>query len=252
MTTIYIKNRDFSGGKLANYTMPVEGATLSAWVGDDDPDFAFRNLASGADLTYTSAPTKSEDFWRDFSISAGKFLTSDVARVAGNMTLMAVMKKVVGVSTNGPALSTEQAVGVGRRGFTLYQPADLYKVAIQCSRYDLADTRIYASTDNASASAKCVFGTYTEDGTKNEVISYNMTESTVSTPNNSTNAAYQYDSATEAGVNFRIGGNYLVGASTAVNQIAYVAVWPRALTPTERATAYASVKRRATSFGVMI
>lgn len=246
MTTIIVKNADFSGAPLAGYVPPVPGATLAAFVGDPDPDIALRNFGSGADLVLAaSMPQDAGGGFRTFSST--NHMISD-AHYASETTLMAVMK---GQPTEWmAALSSERTLsGSNRRGLTLRMKKAESRVTIAAA----GDSGVQRESDLVVPSLtipRCAIGTAAPSGTGGTQVQIHDMTLGQSGPVVTGTAPSTRPTADEASWPFLIGANYV---GTAIQgDIAFVAVWPFALSSAQRALMYQSVKKRMAALGSAI
>lgn len=248
MVTIIVKNADYSGD-FVGYVPPVDGATLAAFVGDDD--LALRNFGSGGDLTAPGAFPAGGELagFREVNYLTSYFVAPGVFRPTGDATLMSVWSKGDAASGYVLPLSTEHNTTsgtTGRRGIAIGQYITGNTQLIQT---DVAGGTNRSNAVAASAAAQCGIGTYQVIGGNFVQQMFNMTAGTASSVGTYSDAEGFYN-AEEADKPFNIGRNPIATAGAGL--IGFVAVWPFALTETQRGAMYTSVKKRFTSLGVTI
>lgn len=252
MTTIIVKNADFSGGRLAHYLPPVDGATLCAFVGDQDDSASLRNFGSGGDLQIGAGyPASVDEAFRRFSHL--HYLKSDAFRTEST-TLLAVYRSVTPLTGHGVVIASERDVADGgRRGCALVRnntTENLYVAAFGTAANNTVQN--LSSNLPAAASPAFVAGVvepYAPTGVK--LKSYRMTPTVATGPLTSNALANIAPAADEASFPFRIGNNYR-GVVMGEIDIGFVAVYPRALTVEEMEALYQSVKRRFAALGVSL
>lgn len=255
MTTIIVKNANFSGGRIAHYSPPVAGATLCAFVGDQDDGTWLRNFGSGADLNVgLGTPTKVDASFRRFD--PANFIVGPAYRTPAT-TLIAVYRSVAPITKHGMLLSSERpsAFDSGQRGITLMRESTGETVRASILGTSAGAPAASAIvTPVAPAGAAFVISTVIPNaptGMKSSLKRFSAPESSLIS-GSSTNVTFA-PASDEAAYPFRIGANYLpVQTGLGPIDVGFVAVFPFELTTAEKDAMYHSVQKRFAAFGVTI
>lgn len=252
MTTIIVKDADFSGGKLAHYSPPVAGATLCAFVGDADDSTWLRNFGSGSDLVIGAGkPVSVDQAFRRFG--AANHLVSDSPRTAAT-TMLAVYRSILPVNNYSAILSSERDhTDNGRRGCALNRINTSDAPYAAAFGTNAAGTAYQALTSNLNAADSPAFAVGVIEDLNNgvRVQAIRKTAPEQVGPNLSPGLATMKMTADEYKYPLKVGHTYRSFTGTEID-IGFVAVYPRVLTTTEIDKIYQSVKRRFTALGVAI
>jgi hypothetical protein len=255
MTTIIVKNADFSAGRISHYSPPVQGATLCAFVGDADDNTCLRNFGSGADLVVSvGAPASQGAAFRQFSYQ--NYLTAGGAYFTPNTTLL-MLHRTVGAITNwGIGIASERThADGGRRGVNLnrYNSGQRISAAVMGTSGG-AQAQVTANTgatDDASPTPAFVAATFQPAGSGSRVDIYRVSAPAKSASSSNTTNATLVPTADESSYPFRVGHSYLSSAYGLLD-IGFVAAFPRLLSYAEITKMYASVQKRFASLGVTV
>ncbi|MBF8651480.1 hypothetical protein IRZ81_11800 [Pseudomonas putida] len=259
MTTIIVKDADFSSGDLINYAPPVSGATLCAFVGDTRDAASLKNYGSGQNLSvYQGAPKAQGDGFRRFgafdSYKTDSYYTPE-------MTMLVVARSVYPLTDQfGIVISSERDNSDGGRrgaGIVRLNNADYLRMYVNGTLNGAptapnTNTQVPGVTQANSAAFSS--GTFAPGTTPNTVVlgaqrhsAPTVARSVVSDANPTLAPA-----SNESSFPLLVGSHYRPSGNFAPVDIGFVAVYPRVLTAEEIQKMYASVKRRFASFGVAI
>jgi hypothetical protein len=260
MTTIIIKNADFSGGRLVGYKPPIADAQICSFFGGSLDD-SVRNFGTGAELVPVGTPTIVDDFFIRPNIT--NYLQSAVTQGAA-MTVMAVVKPETntgGNLTDRSLICGTEAIDTGtdRSGFAmgllasgtvgqyLYMSPTVYR-GVTGSGTASITTSAPGQISNPTFDWQFVSITVNKrtSDNKTELQARSITTGQVSSVVVSTETDYTFPART-----IRIGANYRTdaGAIPKGSDMAHLTVVPRVLTLVEQTVLYESVKRRMTAFG---
>lgn len=252
MTTIIVKNANFSGGKIANYTPPVAGASLCAFVGDADESTWLRNFGSGANLVVGAGKPASVDAaFRRFG--ASNFLQSDTPRTPAT-TMLAVYRSITPVNNYSAIISSERDyTDNGRRGCALHRINTQDAPYAAAFGTNAAGTAYQALTSNLEASTSLAFavGLIEDQANGVRVQVLRKTAPAQNGPSLSPGLVSMKTMPDEASYPLRIGHTYRSFQGVEID-IGFVAVYPRILTSAEIESIYQSVARRFTALGITI
>lgn len=252
---IYMKNADYSAGRLAGYMPPVAGASTVAFVGDSDPNTRLRNFGSGAPLTETGAPTQTDAAFRRFDIA--NFLTLPSSYYTASCTILAVHRSVTPITGFSAIVASERDYLVagggdgGRRGMDLLRNSNTETVSI-----DPFGTSAGASTSQpigpaGQTGAQFNAGTVApKSGGGVSLALYRRTATQAQATGTNVNTTLS-PMGDEASYPFRVGNTYRSVSLVAID-VGFVAVFPRVLTLAEIDLMYASVAKRFTALGFPI
>lgn len=254
MTTIIVKNMDFSGGRIAHYTPPVSGASLCAFVGDKTDADYLRNFGTGSDLEPHGVHASIDAGFRRFSLI--NYLQSSFARTE-NTTILAVCRQVT-AAKNGIVMSSERDIATGgRRGLSLAArgtaEAKPYILAGGSSDTNTTSSLLLTLTE-ASTAPSFLVGTAkprpnSAAGTAVSVARLSVPIQSMETSYGNATLAITSD---EAGYPMRVGRGYLELSAIGDVDIGFIAAYDRILTTTEQAQMLQSVRRRFASLGITI
>lgn len=251
MTTIFVKNADFSGGRLAHYAPPVAGAALCAFVGDSDDSVWLRNFGSGADLAIgAGSPSIVDQAFRRFGTL--NFLNSDAYRTP-QLTMLAVYRSITPVSNYSSILSSEREAGDGgRRGCVLNRnnTTDAAYVGAFGTSSSGASQGSFSNL-SAAVGPSFVAGTIENITTGARSQAFRKTSPSQDGPIINGTLLNQQPAADEASYPLRVGHSYRSYVLSDID-IGFVAVYPRVLSAAEISQMYSSVRKRFAALGVSI
>lgn len=262
MTTIIIKNADFSGGRLVGYNCPIADASICSFFGSTLED-SVRNFGTGTELVPVGSPAILDEYSMRPNIS--NYLQSAVTQGAA-MTIMAVVKPETntgGNLTDRSLICGTEAIDTGtdRSGFVmgllasgtagqyLYASQVMYRGVVGSGTTSVSATPPGQITNPTFGwqFLSFTFNKRTSDN-KFEVQARSHTTGQASFVVVSTETDY---TAPAPARGIRIGTNYRtdVGNITKGADLAHLTVVPRVLTLVEQQMLYNSVKRRLAAFG---
>lgn len=260
MTTIIIKNADYSGGRLVGYQCPIADAQICSFFGGTLDD-SMRNFGAGAELSVVGAPVVLNEYSIRPNIS--NYLQSAVTQGAA-MTIMAVVKPETntgGNLTDRSLICGTEAIDTGtdRSGFAMGLLA-----SGTAGQYLYMGPTVYrgvtgSGTASITASAPGQISNPTFDwqfvsitvnkrtsDNKTELQARSITTGQVSSVVVSTETDYTFPAR-----GIRIGAAYRTDAGVIPkgSDMAHLTVVPRVLLLAEQQVLYNSVKRRMAAFG---
>lgn len=250
MTTIIVKNADFSGGRIAGYTPPVAGATTMAFVGDSDDATSTRNFGSGGAITKVGQPASIDAAFRRFVDTTAFFNTPSI--YTPNMTILGVYRTITPLTGFGVIASSERnnADG-GRRGAGLLRSNTVETVGMNTYGTNAGATYSNGANTTADTSPAFVAGQVIPSGSATQSKIWRRTAAQQAVVGSVSAQPTTVPAADEAANPLRIGANYR-GIALGSIDLAFVAIFPRALTLTEIDLMYVSVKKRMTALGITI
>lgn len=258
MTTIIVKNADFSADRIQHYVPPVEGAVLCAFVGDENADTMLRNFGTAADLQInTGHPAYQGGGFRRFN--SGNSLLSPV-HYTPQQTIL-VVSRAVYVDGETPksfsvAISSERNTETGRAGGGVMRNANAdHMAAIYYRDNNPGHTTLIARpfvNQTEATSAGFVAATVDFDGDSLRLAIDRITDPVASSSAVMTGDAEYGPQLDEADYPYLIGVTYRGNPEFSPLDIGFVAVYPRILTAAEIASIHQSVKKRFDSLGVTI
>lgn len=248
MTTILVRNADFSGAPLYGYRPPVDGASLCAFVGDERA--YLRNFGSGDDLAIGAGnPQPVDAAFRRFS--AGDYLVSPSYRTEAT-TLIVVARKVGTSGFANPMSAERNADDGGRRGIALnLDNANSRMTATVYGTSGGANTTLtsYVTADTNPGFYAATYRPDSSSGTR--TTAYRLTEAVGTGANSLSTNATMEPTDDEDEFPFVIGATHRSFSSQEVD-IGFVAAYPRVLTTAELALIHASVAKRFEALGFLI
>lgn len=252
MTTIIVKNRDFSAGNFVHYVPPVDGAEVFSFVGGNDNLFV-KNFGSLNDLDVgagAGTPVVVDDVYRRFN--QVNWLVTPATRSTAT-TILAVHRDVAPIAAHGILIGNDrQHADGGRRGMVLSRSSTDKSVLGWVNGTSGGTNVGPASTlaiipGDAAFTAAIVKPTATTGAQLKVAMLSNPQQFKAYVANTEATIA---PAADEAAFPFRVGRHYRAAGGDI--DIGFVAVYPRELTDVELQKIYASVKKRFAAFGVAI
>jgi hypothetical protein len=251
MTTIIVKDADFSGGPIRYFEPPIADATVCSFVGD--ATVGLKNYGTLGDLTQVGSPVQVDGLFKRF-LNGTNYLVTPAYRTL-NTSIMVVYRGVgVPASNYAVVVSSERdhADG-GRRGISLVRNLSSYGLITSTfGTLNGASQSVAITMTQADHAANFAFGKWYPNGPSSSSFIERLTAVAANATTVSVGNATQLPAADEATAGLlRVGSSYRSFGVEACD-IAFIMVVPRLISNAERDKVYASLKTRFAHFGVTL
>jgi hypothetical protein len=264
MTTIIIKNADYSGGRLVGYTPPIADASLCAFFGGSLQD-CVRNFGTGADLTPVGFPTILDEY--SARLNSANFFNSEITQGAA-MTVMCVVKPELNTGGN----LTDRAIICGTAGIDAGTDRSGFEVSLLSpgtagNWLQPTGTMNRGVVGSGSTSiAAAASGPTGLNPFPFQFLSFTFekrtSDSLFAVQGRNLSSGFASSVVVSTGVTdytppartVRVGSYYRTeaGAITRGPDLAHLTIVPRVLSLSEQTAMYNSVKRRMAAFGITV